>query len=123
MGPFAARAGLAILAGSLIAHAADGQTLTLQGQLSSWFILADSRPSSSVAGIRYVPTLSVGKDLPGSRLIDGEVSVNAYGFGESRSWDDVDTEGNVKPYRGWARFKSPRFEVRAGLQKINFGSA
>jgi hypothetical protein len=123
MGPFPARVGLAILAGFLIARAADGQTLTLEGQLSSWFILADSRPSTAIAGIRYVPTLSVAKELPDSRLIDGEVSVNAYGFGESRSWDGADGEGHVKPYRGWVRFKSTRFEARAGLQKINFGSA
>jgi hypothetical protein len=123
MGPFRGGVGFAILWSFLIAPAADGQTLTLQGQLSSWFILADSRPSTSVAGIRYVPTLSVEKELSDSRLIDGEVAVNAYGFGESRSWDDVDTEGHVKPYRGWVRFKSTRFEARGGLQKINFGSA
>jgi hypothetical protein len=117
------RAAVAILAVLFIASAADGQTLTLQGQLSSWFILADSQPSTSVAGIRYLPTLSIEQQLSDSRLIDGEVSVNVYGFGESRSWQGLDGEGNVKPYRGWVRFKSTRFEARAGLQKINFGSA
>jgi hypothetical protein len=118
-----ARALVAIQAVLFLARAADAQTLTLQGQLSSWFTVADTRPSTSIAGVRYLPTLSIEQPLPDSRLIDGEVSVNAYGFGEARSWEEVDTDGNVKPYRGWVRFKSTRFEARAGLQKINFGSA
>lgn len=118
-----ARAVVVIQAVLFLARAAGAQTLTLQGQLSSWFTLADTQPSTSVVGVRYLPTLSIEHALPQSRLVDGEVSINAYGFGESRSWDGVDTEGNIKPYRGWVRFKSPRFEARAGLQKINFGSA
>ena len=53
----------------------------------------------------------------------GEISINAFGFGESPGWDDLDTTGRLKLYRGWGRFKTSRFEGRVGLQKINFGSA
>jgi hypothetical protein len=67
--------------------------------------------------------LSFERQLPESRLVDGEISINAYGFGESPGWDDLDTTGRLKLYRVWGRFKTSRFEGRVGLQKINFGSA
>lgn len=107
----------------LLNGTAASQTLAVQGQLSTWFTLNDDRPSTPGIGVRYVPTLSLEQQLPQSRTIDGEVSVNAYGLGESRGWRDLDTTGRLKPYRAWVRFKTARFEGRAGLQKINFGSA
>ena len=33
------------------------------------------------------------------------------------------TDGNVQPYRLWTRYTGQQFEIRAGLQKIDFGSA
>jgi hypothetical protein len=39
------------------------------------------------------------------------------------STSDVRSDGRFKPYRGWVRFSTPQFEIRLGLQKINFGSA
>src|SRR5690606_40300081 len=33
------------------------------------------------------------------------------------------SNGRIKPYRLWARYSGNQFELRAGLQKINFGSA
>lgn len=107
----------------MITRPAEAQTVSVQGQLSTWFTLSDSNPSTPSAGIRYLPALSLERQLPESRLVDGEVSLNAYGFGESPGWDDLDTTGRLKPYRVWGRFKTSRFEARGGLQKINFGSA
>jgi hypothetical protein len=107
----------------LIARTAASQPLSVQGQLSTWFTVSDDGSSTAGIGIRYVPTLSLERQLPKSRVIDGEVAINAYGFGESRSWHDLDTTGRLKAYRAWARFKTSRFEGRLGLQKINFGSA
>src|SRR5581483_2980634 len=118
-----ARVAAALLVVLLITRPADCQTVTLQGQLSTWFLLNDGEPSTPGVGARYVPTLSVEHPLPDARLIDGEVSINAYGLGESPSWEDVNGEAHLKPYRGWIRYKTPRFEARGGLQKINFGSA
>jgi hypothetical protein len=118
-----ARVGAAMQLVLLLARAADCQPVTLQGQLSSWFTISDTQPSTPVIGLRYVPTLSLQQQLADSRSIDGEAAVNVYGLSESRSWQNLDAEGHIKPYRGWVRFKSSRFEARAGLQKINFGSA
>jgi len=99
------------------------QPVSVQGQLSTWFTLNDADPSTPGVGVRYLPSLSLERQLAESRLVDGEISINAYGFGESPGWDDVDTTGRLKAYRVWARFKTSRFEARGGLQKINFGSA
>jgi len=107
----------------LITRPAASQALSLQGQLSTWFTVSEEGSSTAGIGVRYVPTLSLEGRLPNSRVIDGEVSINAYGFGESRGWHDLDSTGRLKAYRAWARFKTPRFEGRLGLQKINFGSA
>jgi hypothetical protein len=97
--------------------------VSVQGQVSTWFTLNDADPSTPGIGVRYVPSLSVEHQLTESRLVDGELSINAYGFGESPGWHDLDTTGRLKPYRVWARFKTSHFEARGGLQKINFGSA
>jgi hypothetical protein len=112
-----------VWAAVLIAHTAAAQTVSVQGQVSTWFTLNDADPSTPGIGVRYVPALSVEHQLSESRLVDGEVSINAYGFGESPGWNDLDTTGRLKPYRVWARFKTSRFEARGGLQKVNFGSA
>src|SRR5262249_24762513 len=118
-----ARVAIAIQFLILFARAANCQPFALQGQLSTWFILNDGEPSTPGVGVRYVPTLSLERQLPDGRLIDGELSLNVYGIGEWPDWRDSETEGHVKPYRGWVRFKTSRFEARGGLQKINFGSA
>jgi hypothetical protein len=106
-----------------ITRTAASQTMSVEGQLSTWFILNDERPSTPGIGVRYLPTLSLARPLAADRVIDAEVALNAYGFGQSPGWHDLDTTGRVKPYRLWARFKTSRFEGRVGLQKINFGSA
>jgi hypothetical protein len=102
---------------------AGGQSFRLEGQLSTWFTLNDEEPSTPGIGIRYLPLFSVEKPLAGDRMLDGELSLNVYGAGNSPGWERVDTTGRVKAYRAWGRYKSSRFEVRGGLQKINFGSA
>jgi hypothetical protein len=38
-------------------------------------------------------------------------------------FDTLYSHGTIKPYRLWARYSTAQFEIRVGLQKINFGSA
>jgi hypothetical protein len=112
-----------VSAAVLMTRTAAAQSVSVQGQASTWFTLNDADPSTPGVGVRYVPALSLERQLTESRLVDGEISLNAYGYGESPGWHDLDTTGRLKPYRVWARFKTSRFEARGGLQKINFGSA
>jgi hypothetical protein len=52
-----------------------------------------------------------------------DISFNTYGTADFYSHDRLETDADLKPYRLWARFAGMQFEMRGGLQKINFGSA
>jgi hypothetical protein len=54
---------------------------------------------------------------------DGEVSADLYGTYTKQGDSSGYTATSAKFYRLWLRFSGERFEIRAGLQKINFGSA
>jgi hypothetical protein len=99
------------------------QPVHLQGQLSTWFVLNDGRPSTPLVGLRYIPTVMLERPLANERVFDGEVSLNAHAAAWAPDWREVDGTSAAKAYRVWARLKTTRFETRVGLQKINFGSA
>jgi hypothetical protein len=103
--------------------AVGAQTFGARGQVSSWFIINDQRPTTPAVGLRYVPSLTLEKELTSERTLDGELSLNGFASAEAPGWQDLHATSKLKPYRVWARFKTPQFEARIGLQKINFGSA
>ncbi|MFN8206964.1 MAG: hypothetical protein U0T82_06075 [Bacteroidales bacterium] len=98
-------------------------SLRFQGQVSAWFLYNPDNSLPQYAGIRYIPTLTYQIGLPENRMIDVEFSVNTYGSVGIRFPDSTAHEARFKPYRAWMRFSGEQFELRAGLQKINFGSA
>lgn len=98
------------------------QSLEWQGQVSSWLTINPDPKFEGQLGIRYIPTISVRKQI-NTYLLDGEIAGNMYGTANHYSDLDDDTDGKIKPYRLWLRFSTNQFELRAGLQKINFGSA
>jgi len=99
------------------------QTYGFQGQLSAWIAGNNGEDSKMYIGLRYIPIISIEKSLAKKYTIDAEFSLNAYGTGQVHSFDNIETDGEIKPYRMWLRFSSSQFEARLGLQKINFGSA
>ncbi|MFH0760142.1 MAG: hypothetical protein V2A67_01410 [Bacteroidota bacterium] len=97
--------------------------LNYSGQLSAVHVSKFSRPYEMCNGLRYIPKLEAGFTFKNGVKIDGEASLNG---SMQSSWVSNDTltfDGRLKPYRIWARFAGERYELRAGLQKINFGSA
>ena len=74
-------------------------------------------------GGRYLPELSYGTGRPDTQYVDFEVSANIYGNAFINPFDSAIANGNILPYRAFARFSTAQFELRAGLQKISFGSA
>jgi hypothetical protein len=94
-----------------------------ENQISSWFSMGFADPVNYQAGGRYMPALSLSDSLKHNRLIDAEISVNAYGNAMFTGDSYNDGSARLKPYRAWIRYSTPRLELRAGLQKINFGSA
>ena len=98
-------------------------TLLFKGQLSGWLNLNPDTDFPVYGGLRYIPALNYQIKQKNEKLIDFEVSANINGSAGFHSFDSVRTEGNIKPYRLWARYSANQFEIRFGLQKINFGSA
>jgi len=73
--------------------------------------------------VRFLPSLSIGKNLNSNLKFDSEISFDSYlNYQYAGSGSDA-SDSKIKPYRLWIRLSSERFELRAGLQKINFGSA
>lgn len=102
---------------------ASGQTLSLRGQASGW--LASNPETSPVVriGLRYIPEFAVEHNIDSGLVVDMDLSLNTYTEGRFANDQRAEYEWKVKVYRAWLRFLSDRFEVRAGLQKMNFGSA
>lgn len=108
---------------SVIGQSSYFQDLRMKGQLSVWLSPDPANSFKTFTGIRYIPELSVKKKLSEKLSVDTEISINSYGSAFIHSFDSIRSDGNIKPYRMWLRLSSRQFELRAGLQKINFGSA
>jgi hypothetical protein len=74
-------------------------------------------------GARYIPQGNYKLTLENNQLIDFEVAANINGSTGMSFFDSLSYDGTIKPYRAWARYSGNQFELRLGLQKINFGSA
>jgi hypothetical protein len=98
-------------------------SLTVHGQLSGWMLYNTGNDLHSYLGGRYIPQLNYSTELKEQHKIDFEASVNMNGNAGFNPFDTIRFSGQLKPYRFWARYSSQQFEIRAGLQKINFGSA
>ncbi|MFO7651285.1 MAG: hypothetical protein R6X13_08125 [bacterium] len=73
--------------------------------------------------LRYIPALSLNQPLSRSFALDLEASANAWASAGGRSFDAVETDWGIEPYRLWLRLAAAGFEARAGLQRISFGQA
>jgi len=93
--------------------------IEMNGQLSGWIAGSLDGGSVTQVGARYIPDLRAGCPLSESLMLDCEVSAHGYGSfrrGNAPEWE-------VEAHRLWLRVAAERAELRAGLQKINFGSA
>lgn len=97
--------------------------LDFKGQLSAYTHFNPDNNYPWWNGGRYIPQANVALPLDKGRLVDFEASANIYGNLGLKNFNTTATNGNIKPYRVWARYSTHQFELRAGLQKINFGSA
>ncbi len=106
---------------SLSANTQD--SLFFKGQFSPWINLNFNNELPVNTGGNYIPQLNFSHSAGKKNLFDLEFAFNIYGRAGFHLFDSVNTSGNIKPYRGWIRYSSDQFELRLGLQKINFGSA
>lgn len=104
---------------------ASGQNvgLSFDNQISTWLGMNYTDQVYWQTGARYIPTLSPVLNLGAKGKIDAEIALNAYGnllFTEAK-YDTVNY--GLKAYRLWLRYSASNLEIRAGLQRITFGSA
>jgi hypothetical protein len=93
------------------------------GMLSA---LATSRLDASfepLFNVRLVPEVKFSLALGHGAVLDAEASIDAFGSAALLADAPADTSADVKPYRGWLRLSTSRFEARLGLQKLSFGPA
>jgi hypothetical protein len=98
-------------------------SLDFKGQISGWINYNGGNSLPVYAGARYIPQINYIIPLKNDHKIDFEASANINGSAGFHPFDSLYATGHLKPYRLWARYSSRQFEIRAGLQKINFGSA
>jgi len=108
---------------SVLGQSSYFQEIRFKGQLSGWLLPDPANSFRTLTGVRYIPELYAKKKLSSKLSIDTEISFNSFGSAMIHSLDSIVTNSRIKPYRLWLRLSTARFELRAGLQKINFGSA
>jgi hypothetical protein len=108
---------------SITASSFAQDSLTIKGQASGWILYNDGNGLPVYMGLRYIPQLDFNIPLRNDHKIDFEASININGSAGINPFDTLNATGRLKPYRLWVRYSSRQFELRAGLQKINFGSA
>jgi hypothetical protein len=94
-----------------------------KGQFSAYTHLNPNNEFPWWNGIRYIPQLNLQHAAGDTKLVDFEASANLFGNAGTGNLQQWNTNGRIKPYRLWGRYSGNQFELRAGLQKINFGSA
>lgn len=98
------------------------QEYNSEGQAVGWTAARYDNSWAAQVGGRFLPEINF-RVPAGSKLwFEGEFSANAAG-----SWTNMSENEKfylkIKPYRAWLKIGSDQFELRAGLQKINFGAA
>ncbi|MFW6371661.1 MAG: hypothetical protein ACOC10_10715 [Bacteroidota bacterium] len=100
-----------------------GQVITsMKGQVNNWTTMNFRESFQYQFGGRFIPELDFMKQ--GSKInYETQISFNTIGSATFREMERTGFTEKFSPYRAWARLSGNRFELRAGLQKISFGSA
>ena len=98
-------------------------TLVFKGQFSNFVLYNYETVLPIWLNSRYIPQLNYSNKLNNKKKLDIEASANMHVSLATNFTDSFYYQGNIKPYRLWLRYSGKQFELRAGLQKINFGSA
>lgn len=97
--------------------------LEFDGELSTHASWSPDNEQEFLLGGRYLPLLNYKMSVDSVRFFDIDASANVYASTMFHPFDDFDNDGGVKPYRLSLRYSAKQYELRLGLQKINFGSA
>lgn len=94
-----------------------------KGEASAYGSYSPDNDLDLFFGGRYLPEVNYGYAFENKSLLDFELSANINGSLLFRPFDRAETDGAIKAYRVWTRYSGQQYEVRIGLQKINFGTS
>lgn len=114
---------LLLLATGYLTAQGDSAKVTFSGQLTGWGIGQFQEPFGLQFGGRFVPTMLGNMNVTPKAKLDFEASLQINGSLNFTGLQYDSVIGLLKPYRVWVRYSRGPWEVRLGLQKINFGSA
>ncbi|MDD3321019.1 MAG: hypothetical protein PHS59_06200 [Paludibacter sp.] len=114
---------LLLLSINLLFAQNDSAKISFNGQITAWAVGQVESPYNIQFGGRFVPTLLGDFSITQKTNFDFEVSANINGSTDFTGFQYDTIMGQIKPYRVWGRFSGSNWEIRGGLQKINFGSA
>lgn len=95
----------------------------IKGQVSTYGNYNFDNKLNLLFGGNFIPEITYEKPLKKYKLFDLDASANLSGSVNFHLFDSAISQGELRPYRTWLRYSGRQFEVRAGLQELNFGSA
>ncbi|MBN1154796.1 hypothetical protein JXB12_07735 [candidate division KSB1 bacterium] len=95
----------------------------INGQFSGWMLVNDRSDSENQLGLRYIPEMIYERRLTSSWQLSGAAAVNVFDLVTFHTFRTAENDHKLDLYRLWLRLSADQFELRAGLQKINFGAA
>jgi len=97
--------------------------VVFDGQVSAIGSYSFDQHLSGFVGGRYIPELTYRYHMDTLKSLTVFASANLSGSALFHPFDSANTSGALNPYRVWGRYATKAFEIRVGLQKIDFGSA
>ncbi|PIE88444.1 MAG: hypothetical protein CSA04_01890 [Bacteroidetes bacterium] len=97
--------------------------LAFDGQASAHISYSPHEKLTCFIGGRYLPQLAYTYNFKNRSTLHIEGAANIYGSALFLPFDSLRIDGGIKPYRVWGRYAGKQYEIRIGLQKINFGTA
>ena len=98
-------------------------SISFGGQVAVWEVTLFSNPVIWQTGGRFVPTMLGNFPIGENSKLEFEASLHLNGNLNYSGLNFTSKNGEISPYRVWLRYSTDHWEIRGGLQKINFGSA
>jgi hypothetical protein len=107
----------------LVAVPAAGQGTLVRVEASTVGVASNAADANRQVLLRIIPEVQSGVRLNDRWTLDASLAGTASTSGRYLFSSKVSGETDTSLHRAWVRLASPHLEVRAGLQKISFGSS
>lgn len=101
----------------------NAQRFDFDGQLSWFGSFVPNAKYSIQSGIQYIPEITWDHSIDTSKQLNFVFSLNSAIVASVDPLNANTWENQLSPYRIWLKYATPQWELRGGLQKIDFGAA